>query len=172
MSFDGYDTSGFYDEMFEADGNPWTSARLLHERIDSVGDADVRRFFIMASGLRSLRDKTITYFEEVLANWEEIGRGTPYQIIGWPAYGKPVLDRTLKYEDSPRISAADVDYPIDVVIYAKNSHQITEHRYCKEDLAPISDWWQDRLRNSVRDLPAEWIDRVFMNVLPATDRVG
>ena len=102
------------------------------------------------------------------------------------AYGKPVLDRTLQYEDSlrfalkvgclafdsTRISAADVDYPIDVVIYAKNSYQITEHRYSKYDLAPISDWWQDRLRNLIRDLPAEWIDRVFMNVLPAADRVG
>jgi len=65
------------------------------------------------------------------------------------AYGKPVLDRTLQYEDSlrfalkvgclafdsTRISAADVDYPIDVVIYAKNSYQITEHRYSKYDLA-------------------------------------
>jgi putative proteasome-type protease len=203
-------------------------------------------FFIMTSGLRSLRDKTLTYFDEVLAvqpepfdrlfkavnaftneirrvsredrqalaesglnfdlyalvggqldqdgehvlylvypqgNWVEIGKGTPYQIIGSASYGKPVLDRTLKYPDSlrfalkvgclafdsTRISAADVDYPIDVVIYAKNSFQITEHRYFKDDLAPISDWWQDRLRNSVRELPAEWIDRVFMNVLPTVD---
>jgi len=204
--------------------------------------------FIMTSGLRSVRDKTMTYFEEAVAerdepfdrlfkavntfadqirvvtredkaaltdsglkfdfyalvggqlsqdrehllylvypqgNWVEVGKGTPYQIIGSPAYGKPVLDRTLKYQDSlrfalkvgclafdsTRISAADVDYPIDVVIYAKNSYRITEHRYNKQDLAPISDWWQDRLRNSVRELPAEWIDRVFMNVLPTVDRV-
>jgi putative proteasome-type protease len=203
-------------------------------------------FFIMTSGLRSLRDKSLTYFEDALAsqpepfdrlfkpvnvfadqlrrvsredraaltesglsfdfyalvggqfeqdrehllylvypqgNWVQIGKGTPYQIIGSPAYGKPVLDRTLKYEDSlrfalkvgclafdsTRISAADVDYPIDVVIYEKNAYRIMEHRYCKQDLAPISDWWQDRLRNSVRDLPAEWIDRVFMNVLPTAD---
>jgi putative proteasome-type protease len=204
--------------------------------------------FIMTSGLRSVRDKTLTYFQEAMAarpepfdrlfkavntfadqirqvtkedkpaltdsglkfdfyalvggqlsqdrehllylvypqgNWVEIGKGTPYQIIGSPAYGKPVLDRTLKYQDSlrfalkvgclafdsTRISAADVDYPIDVVIYAKNSYRITEYRYNKQDLAPISDWWQDRLRNSVRELPAEWIDRVFMNVLPTVDRV-
>jgi putative proteasome-type protease len=200
----------------------------------------------MTSGLRSVRDKTLTYFEDELAtrsepfqrlfktvntlaghlrevtredkaalvdsgfkfdfyalvggqlehdrehllylvypegNWVEIGKGTPYQIIGSPAYGKPVLDRTLQYKDSlrfalkvgvlsfdsTRISAADVDYPMDVVIYAKNTYQITEHRYSKDDLAPISDWWQDRLRNSVRDLSAEWIDRVFTNVLPTAD---
>ena len=205
--------------------------------------------FIMTSGLRSIRDKTLTYFEEALGdrlephdrlfnvvntftdqirrvsredkealvesglkfdfyalvggrlagdrdhllylvypqgNWVEIGRGTPYQIIGSAAYGKPVLDRTLKYADSlrfalkvgclafdsTRISAADVDFPIDVTIYERNSCRITEHRYYKQDLAPISDWWQERLRNSVRELPAEWIDRVFMNVLPTADISG
>jgi putative proteasome-type protease len=208
---------------------------------------DQGAFFIMTSGLRSVRDKAMTYFEETLrnrtepvdrlfkavnmfsnqirqvsredkeslqgsgfkfdinviiggqmgqdrehmayliypeGNWVEVGKGTPYQIIGSPAYGKPVLDRTLQYDDSlrfalkvgclafdsTRISAADVDYPIDVAIYGKDSFQITEHRYHKKDLAPISDWWQERLRNSVRDLPAEWIDRVFMTVLPTADR--
>jgi putative proteasome-type protease len=205
-------------------------------------------FFVMTSGLRSVRDKALTYFDEAIAvrpeptdrlfkivnilseqirtvaredkeslvdggfnfdiralvggqlehdrehvlyliypegNWVEIGKGTPYQIIGTLGYGKPVLDRTLKYRDSlrfalkvgclafdsTRISAADVDYPIDVVIYAKNSYQIAEHRYNQPDLAPISDWWQERLRNSIRELPAEWIERVFMNVLPTADKV-
>ena len=72
--------------------------------------------------------------------------------------------------DSTRISAADVDYPIDVVVYSKDSYQIAEHRYSKNDLADISAWWQERLRNSVRELPAEWIDRVFMNVLPTAEQ--
>jgi putative proteasome-type protease len=219
-------------------GNEIISAKKV-----SLYQQGLGTFFIMTSGLRSLRDKTLTYFQEAIAgrpepcdrlfkavnvfaeqirhvskedktaltdsglsfdfyalvggqldhdrehllylvypqgNWVEIGKGTPYQIIGSSAYGKPVLDRTLQYSDplrfalkvgclafdSTRISAADVDFPVDVVIYAKNSYQITEHRYFKQDLAPISEWWQDRLRNSVHELPAEWIDRVFMNVLP------
>ena len=36
------------------------------------------------------------------ANWVEIGDETPYHIIGSAGYGKPVLDRTLKYDDSMR----------------------------------------------------------------------
>ncbi|OLE15354.1 MAG: hypothetical protein AUI36_38135, partial [Cyanobacteria bacterium 13_1_40CM_2_61_4] len=44
MPFDGYDTGCFYDEMFEADGSPRASARLLFERISSVGDAELRRY--------------------------------------------------------------------------------------------------------------------------------
>jgi putative proteasome-type protease len=229
-----------------ADSRITSGSEVITARKVSVYHQGQGSFFIMTSGLRSVRDKTVTYFEEALmnrtephdrlykavnefsekirqvshedrdaltesgfifdinalvggqldqdrehvlylvypqGNWVEIGKGTPYQIIGSPPYGKPVLDRTLKYEDSlrfalkvgclafdsTRISAADVDYPIDVVIYSKDSYQITEHRYDEPDLAPISDWWQDRLRNSVRELPAEWIDRVFMNVLPTAD---
>lgn len=204
----------------------------------SCYDIDQGAFFVMTSGLRSIRDKVLTYFEEVLesdrpplerlykvvnlfakqiravaeedeealkksgfsfsifaliggqlrqdkehrcyliypeGNWVEIGPGTPYHIIGEGGYGKPVLDRTLKYSDSiafalkvgclsfdsTRISAADVDFPVDVILYARDSFRIVEHRYEKEDLEEISTWWQERLRQGVRDLPSEWIDNIM-----------
>src|SRR5437762_1176233 len=44
MLFDAYTTDGFHDEMFESDGTPRDCARLLFERIRSVGDEDVRRY--------------------------------------------------------------------------------------------------------------------------------
>ena len=229
-----------------ADSRLTSGNEIISAKKVSVYHQERGSFFLMTSGLRSVRDKALTYFDEAMAgrpepcdrlfkavnmfadqirkvsledkealvnggfnfdirvlvggqlehdsehmlyliypegNWVEIGKGTPYQIIGTLGYGKPVLDRTLQYKDSlrfalkvgclafdsTRISAADVDYPIDVVLYAKNSYQMTEHRYYKQDLAPISDWWQERLRDSVRELPAEWIDRLFMKVLPAVD---
>jgi putative proteasome-type protease len=194
--------------------------------------------FIMTSGLRSVRDKTVTYFEDYLhrqpepfdrlfkavngfteqvrrvasedkealssaglyfdmysliggqmandkehllylvypqGNWVEIGKGTPYQIIGSPAYGKPVLDRTLKYSDSlkfalkvgilsfdsTRISAADVDFPLDVAVYVGNEFRILEHRYDQEDLRELSSWWGNRLRESVNAVPVGAIEDVF-----------
>jgi uncharacterized circularly permuted ATP-grasp superfamily protein len=43
MLFDGYDTGGFHDEMFNPDGTPRACARLLYERISSVGDTELRR---------------------------------------------------------------------------------------------------------------------------------
>jgi putative proteasome-type protease len=159
--------------------------------------------FVMTSGLRSLRDKTLTYFENALAerdepferlfqavnlladqvrqvaredkaaiveggmtfnihalvggqmekdggaklymlypegNWVDTGRLTPYHIIGSTGYGKPILDRALKFEDSmrhafkvgclsfdsTRISAADVGFPIDTVMCRNGSFQILE----------------------------------------------
>ncbi len=194
-------------------------------------------FFLMTSGLRSVRDKALTYFEELWddksvdfsrlyrvansladqirkvaaedreslaqsgltfnihvlvggqmsgdkehklyliypeGNWVEIAPGTPYHIIGEGGYGKPVLDRTLKYDDSihfalkvgclafdsTRISASDVDFPLDVVVFAKGAKEIAEHRYEAEDLSDISTWWQERLRQSVNELPSEWIDNI------------
>lgn len=204
--------------------------------------------FLMASGLRSVRDKALTYFDELLndpnqshdrifkavnmfatqvrrvgdedraaleaggfvfnihalvggqfendteqklylvypaGNWVEVAQGTPYQIIGAAGYGKPVLDRTLTYNDdmrfafkvgclafdSTRISAADVDFPMDVVLYMRDSFQMVEHRYEKSDLQDISNWWQERLRKSVNELPSEWIEKAFSKLVPHNGKI-
>lgn len=195
-------------------------------------------FFVMTSGLRSVRDKTLTYFEEAeqhfdetidrlfkvvnaladqlrrveaedkeslaesglpfhfsaliggqlardaehklyllysQGNWVEVTSGTPYSIIGATGYGKPVLDRTLHYSDtlqhalkvgclafdSTRISAADVDFPIDLILYRKGSFHVVEKRYNKEDLSGLTSWWQERLRGSVQAIPEESLASFF-----------
>lgn len=225
-------------------GNELTSAQKVTTYQNGNG-----AFFLMTSGLRSVRDKTLTYFDEVLescstpfdklykavnafaaalrrvaaedkqylaesglhfnlhvliggqltnddvhklylvypeGNWVEINRGTPYHIIGEGGYGKPVLDRTLKYSDSlrmalkvgclafdsTRISSADVDFPIDVVLYHKGCLDLAQHRYEKEDLAEISSWWQEHLRGLVHDLPSEWIDNVASKLTKVSDRAS
>ena len=108
-------------------------------------------------------------------NWVDTGRGTPYHVIGSSGYGKPILDRTLNYKDSmrhafktgclafdsTRISAADVDFPIDVVLYSPNTFRFVEHRFQEEDLADISNWWQEQLRETMSNLPDDWIEEAF-----------
>jgi putative proteasome-type protease len=195
-------------------------------------------FFVMTSGLRSLRDKILLHFEEAFAretmvrerlykivnlyaqqvrrvseedrehlekgdltfnafsliggqaaedsthrlflvypegNWVEIGPDTPYQIIGASGFGKPILERSLNRTDSmlyaykvgvlafdaTRLCAADVDFPMDVLLYAKGSYEIIERRYQQDDIRAISDWWQERMRQSVHDLPGKWIEAAF-----------
>ena len=82
---------------------------------------------------RDARQKLYLLYPE--GNWVDTGRLTPYHVIGSVGYGKPLLDRTLTVEDSmrhafkvaclsfdsTRTSAADVDFPIDVVLYRRNS---------------------------------------------------
>jgi putative proteasome-type protease len=108
-------------------------------------------------------------------NWVEIGPDTPYQIIGASGFGKPILERSLKPKDSmlyafkvgilafdaTRLCAADVDFPMDVLLYSRNSFEIVEQRYQRDDLREISEWWQERMREAVHDLPSEWIEAAF-----------
>lgn len=221
-----------------ADTRVTSGSECITARKVNIYNQNGSKMFLMTSGLRSVRDKALTYFDELMqeqeqpydrlfkavnafaeqirrvadedrralessglhfnihaliggqfshdpehklyliypqGNWVEVGKGTPYYIIGASGYGKPVLDRTLKYEDtmrhalkvgclafdSTRISAADVDFPVDVVLYSPERGRIVEYRYDKEDLSHVSQWWQERLRSAIDALPAEWIETSF-----------
>lgn len=205
-------------------------------------------FFIMTSGLRSVRDKAITYFKEIIeesdesfnklykavnafasqvkraahedkealreaglnfnlnaivggqleddqehkiyllypeGNWVEITEGSRFVIIGNKGYGKPILDRAIKFDsslkfalkagflsfDATRISANDVEYPIDVVYYVKNSFNIVEKRYKKDELQSIGRLWSTELSASIDKLPEEWMDKLFNSYDDIRDQV-
>lgn len=216
-----------------ADTRITTGAERITARKVSIHQHGRHSMFIMTSGLRSVRDKALTYFEEVLesndaafeklyqavnafgeqvrrvakedkaalvdaglsynlqaivggqlerdrdhklyliyppGNWVEVSQGTPYYIIGESPYGKPLLDRALRYTstfeqamklgylafDATRTSATDVDFPLDVVLYRRDTYQMVEHRYERKDLLPISEWWQQRMCECVDELPNGW----------------
>jgi putative proteasome-type protease len=197
--------------------------------------------FLMTSGLRSVRDKAVTYFDEAIGeedktfdklfkavnvfaaqirrvaeedrtaldqaglifnlhalvggqlekdkehklyliypqgNWVEVSQGTPYCIIGETGYGKPLLDRVLRYNssmdlamkvgflafDATRTSSTSVEYPLDVVLYRHDTFDIIQHRFQKEDLDEIALWWQSRICESVEKLPSTWIDRLLISL--------
>jgi putative proteasome-type protease len=204
----------------------------------SIHEVEKHSLFIMTSGLRSVRDKAITYFQEVLenedasfdklykaanafgeqirrvaeedkealfmsglkfnlnalvggqlekdsepklyriypeGNWVEVLEGSPFTIIGNSGYGKPLLDRNLTHEtsisealkigylsfDATRVSANDVDFPLDIVIYENNSYHMAEYRFEKEDMASISAQWSALLNESVRRLPNTWMHPIL-----------
>lgn len=224
-----------------ADTRLTSGTEVSTNRKITVHEVKNHSLFIMTSGLRSVRDKAITYFREVLAeqdqnfnklykavnafgeqvkrvaaedkesiqaagmnfnlnaivggqledddehklfllypegNWVEVDSGSLFKIIGNSGYGKPLLFRNLNYEatlqealkigflafDATRVSANDVDYPLDVVIYTKDSFHMTEHRLEKDDMDEISHQWSALLNNSVRRLPTYWMDPIFEKV--------
>lgn len=193
--------------------------------------------FIMTAGLRSVRDKAVTYFDEMLderefhfdkmykavnafgdqlrrvaqedksalakaglffnlhslvggqlsgdkehklfllypeGNWIEIGEATPFSIIGNMGYGQPILNRTLTYDvslrfalktgflsfDSTRVSANDVGYPIDVVIYKAGSFRLVEQRFTFEELKGIAVTWAEKLKENVDNLNEDWMNEL------------
>jgi putative proteasome-type protease len=213
-------------------GNETTTAEKF--KIYQKGDQHI---FLMTSGLRSVRDKTLTYFSEVLeenldnfdklyrvvnalgdqikrvaredkamlqesgidfnintivggkmngdsehklyllypqGNWIEIGKGA-FTIIGNSGYGTPILRRTINYEsslrfalktgflsfDSTRVSANDVGFPLDVIVYKKESNEIKVTRFHEHDLQSISKLWGEKLTNAIREVPDTWTEQIL-----------
>jgi putative proteasome-type protease len=227
---------------------------IADSRITSGTDTTVKKkitieqkdgfsLFIMTSGLRSVRDKAIVYFTELLetteynklykavnafgeqvkraaeedrvalekagfkfdlntiiggqlkddtehklfllypeGNWVELGLGAPYVVIGNSGHGKAILNRVVNEDssmrlalkagflsfDSTRVSSNNVDFPIDVVLYKKDTYQLVEQRYEARDLASISDQWDDELKNALANISEEWMEKAFSK-LPETE---
>ncbi|MCM2370242.1 proteasome-type protease [Aporhodopirellula aestuarii] len=189
--------------------------------------------FTMTSGLRSVRDKTLTYVDETLrnetitrdrlyqfvnlfgeqlrrvktedgpslaasnhsfnlhgiiggrliaddspqmfyvypeGNWVETSVDSPYFMIGRTYYGKPILDRLLRFDtpiasavalaflafDATRTSVTDVDYPLDLAVLASHETSPRFQRFTEAELAPISDQWTQALTESLANLPMQW----------------
>ena len=217
-----------------ADTRVTTGTERITARKVSIHQHGRHSMFVMTSGMRSVRDKALTYFDEVIdesdqtfdklykavnafaeqirrvaredrealteaglpfnlyalvggqlesdaehklyllypqANWVEVGRGSPYSIIGESGYGKPLLDRVLRYDsslelalkvgylafDATRTSATDVAFPLDVVLYRRDTFELVEHRYEAQDLEVTSAWWQKGIGQLVEQAPAGWM---------------
>ncbi|MGB3151245.1 MAG: hypothetical protein WBB27_11335 [Maribacter sp.] len=203
-----------------------------------IEQRDGHSLFIMTSGLRSIRDKAVIYFQELFnegiinhnkmyqaanafgkqvkrvakedeealkkagfkfdlntiiggqlkddkehklfliyaqGNWVEVNDDSPFLIIGNSGHGKTLLNRVLTSNssmnmalkagflsfDATRISSNDVGFPIDVVLYDKDSFTIRENRLTGKDMKPVSDGWDSGLKQVLEDLPDEWIANSF-----------
>jgi len=202
----------------------------------TIEQKDKFSLFIMTSGLRSVRDKALVYFNELLetteynklykavnafgeqvkrvasedkaalekagfkfdlntiiggqlkdddehklfllypeGNWVELGQGAPYVIIGNSGHGKAILNRILTEDsslklslktgflsfDSTRVSSNNVDFPIDVALYKKDSFHVIEKRYEKKDLEYISTQWAEELKTALDNISEGWMDEAF-----------
>jgi len=208
-----------------------------------VQQSENNSLFIMTSGLRSIRDKVVHYFEELVeqgikydklykavtgfgeqikrvsvednqalakagykfnlnaivggqlkndeehklfllyseGNWVEMDEGCPYVIIGNTGQGKAILNRVIHDDttmrqalkagylsfDSARVSSNDVEFPIDVVLYGKNSFMMSETRYEYNELETISKLWAQKLQRSLDEIPEDWMEKAFHQTDPA-----
>jgi putative proteasome-type protease len=218
-----------------------TSGRQMAvaHKVTMVGSGP-HRFFIMTSGLRSVRDKVLSYlrkdidpqrgngFATVLeavtaftrclrrvaqedrealkesdlqfnlhaliggrldddaeatvflvypeGNWIEVDKRTPYLSIGVTTYGKPILDRALRYDtamqhalklaylsfDSTRFSSTDVGFPIDLLTYSNEDRQWREALFDYDDLLEQRRWWNEHIKALAEQMPdGPWVDRLL-----------
>lgn len=205
-------------------GNQVTSARKL-----SLHGKPQGRILVMTSGLRSVRDKTVAYFdrgqpaagsprtmldavnafaaclrrvaEEDKAallsaglgfdlhaliggrleddaeptfflvypegNWIEVDERTPYLSIGATTYGKPILDRALRYDsdlrqalkvaylsfDSTRFSSTNVGFPIDLASFLPGENRWRSVQFDDDALREQRLWWNHHITDLVTQMP-------------------
>ena len=102
---------------------------------------------------------------------------SPYLQIGETKYGRPILDRGIKYDrttleeaakyallsmDSTMKSNVTVGPPVDLLAYSVDELDITRHRRFKEDdpdLSKIRFRWEQALRQAILRLPNVQLSR-------------
>ncbi len=208
----------------------------------SIHQHDQSSFFLMTSGFRSVRDKSIQYLEDATSNgtvydklykivnvfgeiirrvasedretlqragykfnintiiggqlsadaehklfliysegnWIEIGQGSPYVVIGNTSHGKGILNQIItddatieqamkaafiSFEATRKVSN-DVEFPIDVMVYKKNSFSMKEAHFLSADLQHVSESWHKKLKQSVEEIPNDWIENMMNQQSP------
>lgn len=100
-------------------------------------------------------------------NWIEVEERTPYLSIGATAYGKPILDRALRFDtsmatalklaylsfDSTRFSSANVGYPIDLATFAQADRRWRQAQYDYDDLREQRNWWNENITQLASRMP-------------------
>ncbi|TVQ61522.1 MAG: peptidase [Phycisphaerales bacterium] len=166
-----------YDRLYKAvNGFAEQIRRVAHEDKEALAEVGLPFNLHALVGGQFERDpEPKLYMLYPQGNWVEVSRGSPYFVIGESRYGKPLLDRALRYEssigdavkagylafDATRASASDVDFPLDVVVYRNDQRTMVEHRYTREELQDLSDWWNERILDAFTQAPNGWSDTVL-----------
>ncbi|MEO0896186.1 MAG: peptidase [Bacteroidota bacterium] len=178
----------YFEEILENDNfefdKTYKAVNAFGEQLRRVAAEDKRAlaesglffnlFTIVGGKLASDKEHKL-YMLYPEGNWIEIGQATPFAIIGNSGYGKPILNRALTYDsslrfalktgllsfDSTRVSANDVGYPIDVVVFKQNTGRMVERRFTEDDTDPITEDWGGRLKALIQDIPDDWTNELM-----------
>jgi putative proteasome-type protease len=170
-----------YDKLYKAVNAFAAQIRQVAKEDKEILEASGYQFNLMSiiGGQLSKDNEHKLYLVYPQGNWVEVTESTPYYAIGESSYGKPLIDRALHYNttleiamklgylafEATRTSATDVDFPIDMVLYRKDSFKMNEIRYEREDLAQVTEWWKMRVRETVELCPSDWA-RSALDKLP------
>ena len=173
----------YFKELFDREeyNKMFKIVNAFGEQVRRVADED--RLYLEKAGFKfdlhtiiggQLKDdeehKLFLLYPE--GNWVELGQGAPFVLIGNSGHGKAILNRTLNEHssmklalkagflsfDSTRVSSNNVDFPIDVVLYKKDTFNLAEHRYEKNDLEEVSLLWDKVLNSALQQIPEEWMN--------------
>jgi len=151
--------------------------RTLHEVVHEAAPVqqqgvDIGCHFIIGGQIEKHRPRLFHIYPE--GNFIEATQDTNYFQIGEHKYGKPIMDRVVKYHlslraaakamivsfDSTMRSNLTVGLPIDLVAYEKDSGRVTlKRRFADGDryFSQLSGIWSAGLRRAFTEVPEiEW----------------
>jgi len=162
----------------------YDAARVIGEQIRRVGELDrpalerdgysFNVHIILGGQVRGEPHQLYLIYPQ--GNPLSAAEESPYLQIGECKYGRPILDRGIRYDrtsleeatkfalislDSTMRSNVTVGAPIDLALYGANELQITRSRRFRADdpdLRAIQAQWEQALRKAVQELPAVTFD--------------
>jgi putative proteasome-type protease len=157
----------------------YDAARIVGEQIRRVSDIDRVALekdkynfnvnFLLGGQVRGEKPNLILIYPQ--GNPLQATEDSPYLQIGETKYGRPILDRGIKYDrttleeaakyallsmDSTMKSNVTVGPPVDLLAYSADELDLTRHRRFKEDdadLTKIRVRWEAALRQGILRLP-------------------
>ncbi len=162
-----------------AAGSMYDAARAVGEQVRRVSDMDRKALeqdeyhfnvHLVLAGQIKGQDHDL-YMIYPQGNPLRATEDSPYLQIGECKYGRPILDRGIRFdrttlEDAARYAMISLDStirsnvtvgpPIDLLVYAKDELKITRYRRfaAKDpDLLAVHAQWEQALRRAVQELP-------------------
>ncbi|MCE2027805.1 peptidase [Sessilibacter corallicola] len=137
-----------------------------HNESDKLGDFSSN--LLLGGQIKGERPRLFMIYPQ--GNFIEATRETPYFQIGEHKYGKPIIDRTIRYDlpleqalnstlislDSTIKSNLSVGLPMDILLYEKDSYDLSRYRRIEEydeDLLNMRQYWSNGLKQLLEELP-------------------
>ena len=165
-------------------GSMYDAARVVGEQVRRVSDMDRKALelddykfnvhLILAGQIAGQPHDLYMIYPQ--GNPLRATEDSPFLQIGENKYGRPILDRGIRYErttlddaakyalislDSTMRSNVTVGPPIDLLIYHKDDLKVSSYRRFEAkdpDLLAVHTQWEQALRRAVQDLPAVAFD--------------
>ncbi len=162
-----------------AAGSMYDAARVVGDQVRRVSDLDRKSLeqdeyhfnvhLVLAGQIKGQPHDLYMVYPQ--GNPLRATEDSPYLQIGECKYGRPILDRGIRYdrttlEDAARYAMISLDStmrsnvtvgpPIDLLVYAKDELNVSRHRRfaAKDpDLLAVHAQWEQALRRAVQELP-------------------
>lgn len=165
--------------MFQAAKLVGRAVRSVYQEYGETLQAQDTGFNISLLLAGQVKGRNLRLFQIYAAgNFIEATRDTPFLQIGEHKYGKPILDRTLRWDsaldetlkaclvsmDSTLKSNLSVGLPVDVAVIRRDACRVSVKKRITEDdpyFRGLRDHWSKALRSAFTDIPSPpWVDEL------------